>query len=81
MGINKEYSILITVLKNEKKYLSILDVYNQVSNLPSKYDHHHRAIPMPLSDLNKENIQPNKFSTAIVVKTRQTSSSYHTTWD
>ena len=64
--VDKEYPILITVLKRMKeKDLTVLDAYNQVLDLPSKDDHHHTTMSIPLSEKNKENIQPNQVPTAI----------------
>ena len=64
--VDKEYPILITVLKRMKeKDLTVLDAYNQVLDLPSKNHHHHTTMSIPLSEKNKENIQPNQVPTAI----------------
>ena len=49
----------------KEKYLTILDAYNQVLDLPSKYNHHHTYMSIPISEENKEYIQPNQVSTAI----------------
>ena len=51
--------------KNERKYLTILDVYNQVPDLPIKDDHHHTTMSIPHSEKNEENILPNQVTTAI----------------
>ena len=68
MWVDKEYPILRTVLKRMKeKDLTILDAYNQVLDLPNKDDHHHTTMSIPLSETNKENIQPNQVPTAIRV--------------
>lgn len=45
--------------------LNILDTYNKVLDLPSKSDHHHASMSIPLIEKNKRNIQPNQVSTAI----------------
>ena len=64
--VDKEYPILITVLKRMKeKDLTVLDAYNQVLGLPSKDHHHDTTMSIPLSEKNKENIQPNQVPTAI----------------
>ena len=74
MWLEKEYPILRTVPKRMKeKDLTILDTYNQVIGLPSKDDHHHTAMSIPLNEKNKENIQPNQVPNAIPPD------SYHTT--
>ena len=51
--------------RNERNDLTILDAYNQVLDLPSKDDHHHTTMSIPLSEKNKENILPNQVSTVI----------------
>ena len=55
MWVDKEYPILRTVRKRMKEQdLTILDVCNQVLNLPSKDDHHHKTISIPLSMSQQE---------------------------
>ena len=49
----------------KEKDLTILDAYNQVLDHPSKDDHPHTTMSIPLMEKNKENIQPNRVTTAI----------------
>ena len=66
MWVDKEYPIRRTVLKRMKeKDLTILYTSNQVLDLPSKDDHHHRTMSISHCEKNKENIQPNQVPTTI----------------
>ena len=52
--------------KMKEEDLNILDANNQVLDLPSKDDHHHTSMVIPLNAKNNRNSQSSQFSTEII---------------
>ena len=52
--------------KMKEEGLTILDANNQVLDFPSKDDHYHTSVLIPLNAKNNRNSQSNQFSTEII---------------